>query len=336
MVELPSDLLRVSGERFEAVMNPRISATYKLATGTGLEYNVIPSLIRGLFLRSHHLDLKLADHLVNDRARKILSEAFDLLGFQLERKSSPLVLITHDIDSEKGLARAPSFKAVEDTLDLQSIWFLPSDEYPIDRRIAADLANHSTIGSHDVRHDGRLVRIRQHDEVVERLKRSKVTLEEIFETDVRCFRSPLMQFNGVIANALRYAEYHFDFSVSCWEPINAVTMRGSGIESVQRFEINGVVEFPLTLFQDHQLLEVLRMNTREAVRFWIDQARLVRELGGDVVLLVHPDYSFAQDLEGYRQLLTSLLEIFGNGCYEFSLPKDVNGSDRPRQESRTD
>jgi hypothetical protein len=86
-------------------------------------------------------------------------------------------------------------------------------------------------------------------------------------------------------------------------------MSGFGIESIQPFQIDGILEFPLTLFQDHQLLNVMRMSTSEAVKFLLRQARMIHMLHGDIVLSVHPDYAFSRDLSEYRRLLSSLIEL---------------------------
>jgi hypothetical protein len=51
------------------------------------------------------------------------------------------------------------------------------------------------------------------------------------------------------------------------------------------------------------------MNTREAIKFWVEQAKLIRSFDGDIVLLVHPDYAFSRDLGDYRKLLESLTQI---------------------------
>jgi len=309
IVDLPSDLIRACSERFEAVMNPRVAVMHKLATRLPFHYNIIPPSIRTCFLRMHGVDSNLSDHLANESARKMLSEAFNVLGFGLQRKRPPSLLITHDVETEKGLRRALSLKAVEDELNVQSMWFLPSDEYPIARHIGRDLAEGSTIGSHDVKHDGRLIHIRRHNELVERLSESRLKLEAVFEKEVKCFRSPLLQFSRRIVGALGEAGYRFDFSVPCWEPVHPSTMSGFGVECVQAFEIDGLVEIPLTLFQDHQVLNLLGMNMDDAIKLWVEQANLIRSFDGDIVLLIHPDYSFSGDLQGYSDLLTSLLEV---------------------------
>jgi hypothetical protein len=290
-------------------MNPRISWIYKLSTHLPVRYNVVPPSIRNRILRTRGTDADLSHHVANETARKILIRAIHLLGFRLERKNPPSLLITHDIDTDKGLQRALKLKAVEENLGLRSTWFLPSDEYPIRRDIARDLADGSRIGSQDVWHDGRLIHIQRFDELVERMRKSRLKLEHLFEKEVTCFRSPLLQFSRRILHALFAAGYKSDFSAPCWEPMYPLTMSGFGVEFVQPFEVQGVTEFPLTLFQDHQVLKVLRMSTNQAVRFWLRQAKLVQSLDGHIVLCIHPDYDFSRDLSEYRILLASLQEM---------------------------
>lgn len=309
VVELSFDLISTCLRIFQGVMNPRLAATYKLSTRMPFRYNLAPSWVRSCLLKMHRIDSNLSRHIANEVSRKILVRAFDLLGFWLRRRNPPSLVISHDIESEKGLQRALSFKSVENDLGIKSTWFLPSDQYPVSKSIARDLADGSTIGSHDVKHDGRLIYIREREKVIQRLKESRLKLEGIFEKKVEAFRSPLLQSGHKIVNALAEAGYRFDFSLPCWEPIHPLTMGGFGVESLQPFRIDGVTEIPLTLFQDHQVFNVMGMSTHEAIRFWVDQAKLIRNFEGDMVLLVHPEYSFSRDLQGYRELLRSLMEV---------------------------
>jgi peptidoglycan/xylan/chitin deacetylase (PgdA/CDA1 family) len=239
--------------------------------------------------------------------RRVLVEAFALLGFPLETKKTPSLLITHDIETRKGLERAVALKTVEDGLNISSTWFVPSDEYPIPKKIAKELANGSTIGSHDTRHDGKLIHMRRQEELVDRLIQSRAKLETIFEKTVVRFRSPLLQFSRKIAAALSEAHYEFDFSIPCWDPVNPITYAGFGVQFLHPFHIGSITEIPLTLIQDHQLLYVLRMKKDAAIEFLIDQAKIVRAFDGDIVLLVHPDYEFSRDLNSYKKLLQDLL-----------------------------
>jgi len=309
IVDFPLHLILACSERFRRVLNPRISFVYRLSTYLPFQYNVLPLTMRNLLLRTRQMDASLSRHLTNEIARKLLVKAFSDLDVELKRKNPPLFLVTHDIESGKGLRKALVLKSVEEDLNLWSMWFLPSHEYSIPRDIARDLADGCIIGSHDVRHDGRLIYTRSSEQLVRRLQKSKVTLEDVFEKEVTCFRSPLLQFSCEIASALRGAGYASDFSVPCWEPVHPTTMSGLGIESVQGFELDGIVEFPLTLFQDSVVLNVLQMNVREAIKFWMEQAKLIAQCDGDIVLLVHPEYEFSRKLREYRELLCHLLEL---------------------------
>jgi hypothetical protein len=308
-VDLSHDLIGECLDRFKRVMEPGISLKYRLITKPPVRYNIVPSRIRSKFLKAQKIDADLSKHIANEIARGVLKRAFSLLGFPLQRKRPPELLITHDIDSDRGFRKAEALRSVEDDLGIASTWFLPSDEYPLRRSDAGRLGEMARIGSHDTKHDGKLIHIRSHDRLVERLRRSRLRLETVFERRVNCFRSPLMQFSRRILRALHEAGYESDFSVPCWEPVNPTTMSGFGIESAMPFEIDRVMEHPLTVFQDHQVLFVLGMGTREAVKLWIDQCKLLRALGGDIVILVHPDYAFSQDLKMYSLLLRSLLEV---------------------------
>jgi peptidoglycan/xylan/chitin deacetylase (PgdA/CDA1 family) len=295
--------------RLETVRNPKIASIYALSTRLPFRYNNIPAGIRNRLLGARIADIDLSGHFGLETTRRILLEAFALLGFRLTRKNPPSLLVTHDIETERALRRAPSFKEIESDLGVKSTWFVPSHDYPIHRAIAAELAENSVIGSHDIKHDGQLIQIRERSKLVGRLMASRKRLEGIFGREIRCFRAPLLQFSGEILSALKDAGYSSDFSLPCWEMVYPPTMSGFGIECVQSFEMEGIVETPLTMFQDHQLLNVMGMNVEEAIRLWLEQARLIRSFEGDLVLLIHPDYLFSRELDAYRRLLISLIEL---------------------------
>jgi peptidoglycan/xylan/chitin deacetylase (PgdA/CDA1 family) len=286
-----------------------VSLTYKLATGLPISYNIVPSSIRSRLLKKGQLDTNLTNHLSGETARRSVEQAFSASGFPLREREPPKFLITHDIDTAKGLEKALPMKAVEDKLDLRSTWFLSSGDYLTSKDTAKDLGSNATIGSHDVKHDGKLIHIHNRKRLVDRLKESRDKLEHVFERDVQCFRSPLLQFSSVLINALAEAGYRYDFSLPCWEPSHPITMSGFGVELTKPLQIGEILETPLSLFQDHQVLYVLGLSPREAIRFWVEQARIIKSYDGDIVLLVHPDYEFSSDLDSYRELLLALKNI---------------------------
>ena len=235
-------------------------------------------------------------------------DAISQFGFA-SNNHRPRLIVTHDIDTSKGLERALSFKTVEERLGVKSIWFIPSSEYKIDHQIARDLGSDAPIGSHDVKHDGKLIGISKKEELVSRLAESRHQLEEIFEKEVDSFRSPLLQFNDRILRALVEAGYTKDFSLPCWEPVNPSVMGGFGIECANPLAFDSLIETPLTLFQDHQMLYVQELSTSEAIKLWLEQAEFLASVGGDIVLLTHPEYAFSEDLPAYGGLLEELGRI---------------------------
>jgi len=69
--------------------------------------------------------------------------------------------------------------------------------------------------------------------------------------------------------------------------------------------VSGVLEIPVSLPQDHQLIRVSGLNTSEAVDELFRVSQWIRGVGGACILLVHPDYEFGQpeNTEEYRRLL---------------------------------
>jgi peptidoglycan/xylan/chitin deacetylase (PgdA/CDA1 family) len=314
MVDLPSDPIDSSSKTFEAAMNPSVALRYRLATRLPFSYDIIPSPIRDRLLRMHagHSGFDLSRYLTIETSRRIITEAFSLLGFALQRKYPPSLVITHDIETAKGLQKAVGLKKVEEQLEVESTWFLPSDEYQLNGQLTRELSEGSIIGSHDTKHDGKLIQVQKHNDLVRRLRSSRLRLEQVIGKTVDCFRSPLLQFSRRIIRGLGEAGYRKDFSAPTWEPTHPATLGGFGVGSVHAFEVDGIVEVPLTLTQDHQVFNVLGLSPRKATKFWTEQAKLVRSMGGDIVLLVHPDYLLSQDLPEYRRLLDNLLEVHLN------------------------
>lgn len=304
------ELLENIAEHLARVMDPKIALSYKISTQFPFQYNIVPSSIRAKILKSRKIDPILANHLSTELFRKALLDGLRLLGFSPRRKETPKLFITHDIDTEKGLKNSLKLKSIEDRLNVSSIWFLPSDEYPIQPSIVRDLANNSVVGSHDTKHDGNLNQIQERKVLVERLTKSRIALTSLTGKEVNCFRSPLLQFSRKLLSAESAAGYNFDFSLPTWEPVHPEVMSGFGLESAQMFQLDNIVEVPLTLFQDHQLLYVLGMEPSSAVDFWLEQVSLLKGFDADIVLLIHPDYSFSENIDEYRRLLVSLKETY--------------------------
>jgi hypothetical protein len=89
-----------------------------------------------------------------------------------------------------------------------------------------------------------------------------------------------------------------------------------------------MVELPITLPQDHTLFSILQHDDGE---LWIRKARELRDRGGMVLVLAHPDYARDQrSAEAWRQLLD---EFAGDQTVWQALPREVSSWWRRRASS---
>lgn len=223
------------------------------------------------------------------------------------RGKSYALAVSHDVESQVGLEDGASkLVEVEKELNIRSSWNIPSERYPLSSQLLTFLAKTGEVGAHDTRHDGRLL-FASYEDKVERLIQCKEKLEHLAKREVRGFRSPLLQHSRDILNAVGQAGYKFDSSVPSWEALSPTSLRPHGVGTIFPFMISGIVEVPVSLPQDHQLIRAGGLSVTEAVDRLIDVSRWVKGVQGVCVLLVHPDYEFG--LEGgqdeYRRLLQS-------------------------------
>jgi hypothetical protein len=103
------------------------------------------------------------------------------------------------------------------------------------------------------------------------------------------------------------AGYEYDSSMPSWEPLSPTSLKPHGIGSVFPFLISGLVEIPVSMPQDHQLIRVGGLGVAEAVDQLLEVSRWIKKTRGACVLLVHPDYEFGQEggCEEYLRLLRS-------------------------------
>src|SRR5262245_8890497 len=70
------------------------------------------------------------------------------------------VVLTHDVESQKGVDRALELAALEQSLGFRSSFnFIPEGSYTTPASLRADLTDRGfEVGVHDLRHDGKLYR----------------------------------------------------------------------------------------------------------------------------------------------------------------------------------
>lgn len=288
------------------------SIRYRILTGLPIPYEIAPKKLKDLLMKSRvkQSSLELNDKLSVDALRFALVESIEAVTGKkmlLAGRQKMKIMLTHDIDAKAGLGRAKHVKKIEEKYDVPSVWFLPSGQYSLDSNILAQLANHGELGAHDTKHDGKLSgtdRIK----LVERLSEAKQTLEESTKCKIIGFRSPLLQHSFSILNAVRQARYLYDSSVPTFEPKHPYTMGPHGFGTVFPTRVNGLLEFPITSIQDHQLLYSMGMSPKDVIGLWLNDYLFVKRLGGCYTVLSHPEYKLldADNLGLYEEFLNVL------------------------------
>jgi peptidoglycan/xylan/chitin deacetylase (PgdA/CDA1 family) len=219
-------------------------------------------------------------------------------------------VITHDVEWDSGLKRAPALLEVERELGFVSSWNLVPERYPIDWAIVNRLRQAgSEIGIHGLRHDGRLFSSKRVFQ--SRLKK----IEEYAKSwGAVGFRSPSTLRNP---EWMKLMTFEYDSSFPDTDPYEP---QPGGCCAVWPYFLGEMVELPLTMPQDHTLYEILR---HQDLRLWNDKVDWLEAAGGLVLINVHPDYMMTSErLRHYEAFLVSMK---GRAGMWHALPKDVAG-----------
>lgn len=312
-VDLVSEHERLVSEGLEE--NP--SRRFRLISRLPFSYRAIPSFVRKRAFKSSRYSTQATEEKLSPveclrvvfLASLVVStrQAIPRIAFWRKGKSHALV-VTHDVESQLGLEDgAARIADTESKLGVRSTWNIPSERYPLSSQLLIALAETGEVGGHDTKHDGRLI-FESFENKVERVGRCKARLESLAKKRVHGFRSPLLQHGRELLLALGRTGYQYDSSVPSWEPLSPTSLKPHGVGTIFPFSVSGVLEIPVSIPQDHQLIRVGGLSTSEAVKEILRVSRLVRGIGGPCVLLIHPDYEFGQpeNVEGYYHLLEVL------------------------------
>lgn len=296
------------------VFDGKSSTLYRFLTSLPIRYDIAPKKIRDLVMRGKkdETTFNYCSKLPLDALRFIVAKAVEQLsGMRLPRKTwrgkRSCCIVTHDVDTKQGLARARPIKKLEERYHVESAWYVPTKHYSLDSGTIKDLANYGEVGVHGAQHSGNLIGLSS-QKLFQLLYDAKQFLEDVSGHSVKGFRSPLLQHNSVILDQLKKAGYVYDTSVPTWEPRHPQTMSPFGIGTVFPMLCNGLVEIPVSTVQDHQLFYVLGLTAKETVAQWLSSMTVIKEIGGCTVLLSHPEYKlFDQDnMRIYEDLLNHI------------------------------
>ena len=312
---LKIDLIKEFIDIVNSALNPRTSTLYHIMTGLPVSYSFAPKRVRDFVMgcKKDGTLIDYCDKLPLDALRFILVNAIERLsGKMLVQKkwngSSSCVVLTHDIDTEKGLNRASHVRKLEDKYGMKSTWYIPTKHYPLNCETVSELANHGEVGVHGEKHKGNLVRLSR-QKLFSQFSDARKFLEEMSGSPIHGFRSPLLQHNSEILAQLKNAGYSYDTSIPSWEPKHPQTMGPFGIGTVFPLHINGLIEIPVSIVQDHQLLYILGLTPKETLRHWLLFMDLVKEIGGCNVFLSHPEYKLfdSENISLYEDFLNAVV-----------------------------
>jgi peptidoglycan/xylan/chitin deacetylase (PgdA/CDA1 family) len=247
-----------------------------------------------------------------DALRFILANTVERIsGKRLPRKTwkgkNNCYVVTHDVDTPQGLARAGPIKKMEEKYDVESAWYVPTRHFPLNPKMIKDLANHGEVGVHGAQHSGNLISL-SHQKLYRLLYEARQLLGKMSGSSVKGFRSPLLQHNSTILEQLKKADYCYDTSIPTWEPKHPQTMSPFGIGTVFPLVLNNLVEIPVSTVQDHQLLYVLGLTAKETLAEWRSFMTIIKEIGGCSVLLSHPEYGLfdSENISMYEDFLSHI------------------------------
>ncbi len=214
------------------------------------------------------------------------------------------LVLTHDVEGERGLARCQKLMALERRLGFHSSFnFIPEGEYQVSAAQRDELtAAGFEVGVHDLRHDGKLYWRRS--EFYENARSINGYLKE---WGAAGFRSGFMLHDRDCLNDL---DIEYDASTFDTDPFEP---QPEGMHTIFPFWVQrpgggGYVELPYTLPQDSTMFLVLQETT---ANIWKRKLAWLARHGGMVLLNAHPDYmTFEGEKPGSSEYPVSLYEEF--------------------------
>jgi peptidoglycan/xylan/chitin deacetylase (PgdA/CDA1 family) len=228
------------------------------------------------------------------------------------------IVLTHDVEQQRGLDNIHLLRAVEQDLGFRSSWNFVPNRYRTPERLVRDLQEDGfEIGVHGLEHDGR--DLRSLSLLSERLPQMRAAAERWHAVG---FRSPATHRRWEWMPMLGF---DYDSSYPDTDPYEP---QPGGCCSWWPFFNDDLVELPITLPQDYTLFTILRADNENV---WVEKTRQIRAEGGMALLITHPDYMLEQNrLDAYRRFLTTFAD---DPSLWRALPRDVSAWWRRRADS---
>ncbi len=227
-------------------------------------------------------------------------------------------VLTHDVETAQGIEDIALLRRHEQERGFRSSWnFVPERYHTPDEVVARLIEDGCEVGVHGLRHDGRdLASARS---LRRRLPGMRRAADRWGATG---FRSPATQRAWSLMPRLGF---DYDSSYTDTDPYEP---QPGGCCSYLPFFNAELVELPITLPQDHTLFSILGHRDSS---LWVAKAHQLRDRGGLVLVLSHPDYAHGAAATAWAELLQ---EFRDDPTMWQPLPRDAAGWWRDRAASR--
>ena len=227
--------------------------------------------------------------------------------------ASATTIVTHDVETDAGLAFIPNLIDIDESFDIRSSFQLvPEGRYNVPTTLIDNIRKrHCEVNVHDLDHSGNLFGNRDRF-----LKKSKRINRYLAAYGADGFRA-----GSMYRNVDWYDQLRISYDMSVPNVAHLEPQRG-GCCTVFPYFIGNVLELPLTTIQDYSLLNVLGIYS---IDLWKAQVDLVLKRNGLLAFIVHPDYIRAEPaLNVYKSLLTHLTHLRRENQLWFARPGAVN------------
>lgn len=234
------------------------------------------------------------------------------------------VILTHDVETQKGHDRCRQLLEVEKNLNFRSSFNFVPERYTVSKQLRNYItSNGFEVGVHGLNHDGKLFK----DEITFDQRAVKIN-SYIKSWNSRGFRAPAMHHNLEWISRLNIDYDLSTFDTDPFEP------QSDGVHTIFPFiytsknNVSSYVEIPYTLVQDFTLFVILNQKN---IEIWKKKIDWIVSKGGMVLVNVHPDYinfSSGQNnfdeysIDLYSEMLVYIKEKY-SGQYWNALPAEV-------------
>lgn len=193
------------------------------------------------------------------------------------------VVLTHDVESKKGLKDLSKLLDIERKHNVFSTINFISNSYKIGDSFVKSIKSEGfDVGCHGYNHDNRLIFLKD-----KKLKERFENMNKFAQKHgIHGFRSPSLMRSKKL---FEYISKHFKFDSSIPDTERNSQMGVStGCGSIYPFYIGDLLEIPLTLPQDSNLVPYEYMP-EQVLTLWLMKLKWIKKMGGIVVLNTHSE-----------------------------------------------